>query len=199
MNFHRFRFIIASTSEWKAIAPQTDSTSSFFHRLEFEAKSVPAELLSCTKKTRKCLPRIRAPSDTLCDSMIRSFSSLYFHSETTAKHFLAKLAACVSARGHKDRSFPELAPNTKTQNLLSDNLGRKSFSSCRCDQSERRWKMLFRDCSIAPESGISFCSLFGTNTRFRRPTEGIFIYLFFERSILEIILLKAMIPFLCFL
>lgn len=108
-NFHRF--IIASTSEWKAIAPQTDWMSSFFHRLEFEAKSVLAELLSCAKKAWKCLSRLRAATDKLCDSMIWFFM-LCFYSETTAKCFLAKLAACVSARGHRDRYFSELASNT---------------------------------------------------------------------------------------
>lgn len=83
-----------------------------FIRLELEAKSVLAELLSCAKKTRSVCARNRATTD---DSMIWSFSSLYFHSETTAKRFLAKLAACVSARGHKDRYFSELAPNTITR------------------------------------------------------------------------------------
>lgn len=62
--------------------------------------------------------------------------SFYFDSKATAKRSLAKLAACVSARGHKDRIFSELASNTITPNVLSDNLGRKSFSSYRCDQRE---------------------------------------------------------------
>lgn len=111
----------------------------------------------CKEDSKVSAPESGATSDTLCDSMIRSFSSLYFHSETTAKRFLAKLAACVSARGHKDRYFSELASNTRTRNLLSDNLGRKSFSSYRCDQSESRGKMFFRDLPIAPESRILFC------------------------------------------
>lgn len=137
MNFHRFIIASTSSSEVKEIAPQTDSTSSFFRRLEFEAKSVLAELLSCVKKTRKCLPR--ATTDTLRLHDLITFS-FYFDSKATSKRSLAKLAACVSARGHKDRIFPELAADTITPNLLSDNLGRKSFSSYRSDQSERRRK-----------------------------------------------------------
>lgn len=148
-NFHRF--IIASTSQWKAIAPQTDSTSSFFHRLEFKAKSVLAELLSCAKKLESvCLESRQIPR--LLDSIF-FFISFGNYSETLFREIGC---LCFGSRAQR-QIFLRIGFKHDTSNLLSDNLGRKSFSSYQCDQSRKRReseKMFFRDFEIAPERKI---------------------------------------------
>lgn len=78
INFHRF--IIASTSERQAIAPQTDSMSSFFHRLRFEAKSFLAELLSSAEKSSKV-----SVSDPCNNRRIPSLHDLIFFCFFTRK------------------------------------------------------------------------------------------------------------------